>query len=251
MKRCWLANAIYIWGSHVWLAKSDFFQVGFNYGDYLDYFTTRDAKDCQVYIYLEFRLISFSFRKDLIKITYTILSFWKLLDSGWSFIPRPPSTHLKNQNMAWWFTQQSKEDGQKLLWESGPCLRHSPEKKMLYFGHCLNFLFPQPPPPNLGNLYNFFSDVRIQDLKVSLGLKVLYILYLYNLKDSSKLKLLALEEVDSFFTKNAPLENVPKNLDRAFPPPPHSGNAQKMPKRMHIFLRRMSLRRVHPFMEKK
>ena len=35
---------------HVWLAKSGFFQVGFNYGDYLDYFTTRDAKDCQVYI---------------------------------------------------------------------------------------------------------------------------------------------------------------------------------------------------------
>ena len=114
-------------------------------------------------IYLEFRLISSNFRKDLIKITYTILSFWKLLDSGWSFIPRPPSTHLKNQNMAWWFTQQSKEEGQKLLWEPGPCLGRSPEKKMLYFGYCLNFLFPQPPPLNLGNLYNFFlaSEFKI------------------------------------------------------------------------------------------
>ena len=75
-----------------------------------------------------------------------------------------------------------------------------------------------PPSPQFGQLVQLFSDVEIQDLKVSLGLKVLYILYLYNLKDSSKLKLLALEEVDSFFTKNAPLENVPKNLDRASPP---------------------------------
>ena len=32
-----------------------------------------------------------------------------------------------------------------------------------------------PPHPNLDNLYNFFSDVKIQNLKVSLGLKVLYI----------------------------------------------------------------------------
>ena len=51
MKRRWLANTIYIWCCHVWLAKSGFFQVGFNYGDYLDYFTTRDAKDCQVYMW--------------------------------------------------------------------------------------------------------------------------------------------------------------------------------------------------------
>ena len=34
-----------------------------------------------------------------------------------------------------------------------------------------------PPPPNLDNLYNFFSNVEIQDLKESLGLKILYIHY--------------------------------------------------------------------------
>ena len=48
---------------------------------------------------------------------------------------------------------------------------------------------PNPPPdPNSGNLVLFFSDVKIQDLKVSLELKILYILYdiLYicNLKNS-------------------------------------------------------------------
>ena len=49
---------------------------------------------------------------------------------------------------------------------------------------------PKPPPhdPNLGNLVLFFSEVKIQDLKVSLELKILYILYdiLYicNLKNS-------------------------------------------------------------------
>ena len=37
---------------------------------------------------------------------------------------------------------------------------------------------PTPPPdPNLGNLVLFFSEVKIQDLKVSLELKILYILY--------------------------------------------------------------------------
>ena len=42
-----------------------------------------------------------------------------------------------------------------------------------------------PPPPNLDNLYNFFSVVKIQDLKVSLELKILHLLYnfyIYNLK---------------------------------------------------------------------
>ena len=35
----------------------------------------------------------------------------------------------------------------------------------------------------MDNLYNFFSDVKIQDLKVSFGLKILYdILYINNFK---------------------------------------------------------------------
>ena len=41
----------------------------------------------------------------------------------------------------------------------------STEKKTFSFGHCPNHLNP-PPDPNSGNLV-FFSDVKIQDLKVT------------------------------------------------------------------------------------
>ena len=51
------------------------------------------------------------------------------------------------------------------------------EKNCCSFGFCPNHP-PPPPPPNLDNFYNFFSDVEIQDLKVNLGLKILFILYL-------------------------------------------------------------------------
>ena len=55
---------------------------------------------------------------------------------------------------------------------------------------------PKPPPwPQFGQLVPFFSEVKIQDLKVSLQLKILYILYniLYicNLKNSYKFNTLA------------------------------------------------------------
>ena len=60
-------------------------------------------------------------------------------------------------------------------------------KKKFSFGHCPNSLTP-PPWPQFGQLGPLFSDVKIQDLKVSLELKILYILYniLYicNLKNS-------------------------------------------------------------------
>ena len=53
-----------------------------------------------------------------------------------------------------------------------------------------------PPPPSLqfGQLIQLFSDAKIQYLKVSLELKILYILYnvLYYLKNSLKFKLLAI-----------------------------------------------------------
>ena len=45
-----------------------------------------------------------------------------------------------------------------------------PEKKLLFFW-ILSKLSPPFPPPNLDNLYNFFSDVEFQDLKVILGQK--------------------------------------------------------------------------------
>ena len=40
------------------------------------------------------------------------------------------------------------------------------------FGFCPNY---RPPVPDFGQLVQLFSDVKIQDLKVSLGLKILYI----------------------------------------------------------------------------
>ena len=50
-----------------------------------------------------------------------------------------------------------------------------------------------PPSPQFVKLVQFFSDVEIQDLKDSLGLKILYvlyiILYIYNFKNSLKIKL--------------------------------------------------------------
>ena len=61
-------------------------------------------------------------------------------------------------------------------------------KKTFSFGHCPNYLNPPPPWPQFGQLGPLFSEVKIQDLKVSLELKILYILYdiLYicNLKNS-------------------------------------------------------------------
>ena len=48
-------------------------------------------------------------------------------------------------------------------------------KKTFSFGHCPNHLNP-PHDPNSGNLVLFFSEVEIQDLKVSLELRILYIL---------------------------------------------------------------------------
>ena len=60
-------------------------------------------------------------------------------------------------------------------------------KKTFSFGHCPNHLNP-PPDPNSGNLVLFISEIKFQDLKVSLELKLLNILYniLYicNLKNS-------------------------------------------------------------------
>ena len=57
------------------------------------------------------------------------------------------------------------------------------------------------PSPQFGQLVQLFSDVEIQDLKVSLGLKILYnIQYLCNLKKQFKVQIIGiLEETDSFY----------------------------------------------------
>ena len=64
---------------------------------------------------------------------------------------------------------------------------------------------PPPPSRKFGQLVTLFSDVKIQDLKVSLDLKILYILYnmlyIYNLnKKQLKIQIIGiLEGVDSFY----------------------------------------------------
>ena len=40
-------------------------------------------------------------------------------------------------------------------------------KEMISFRHCPNYLHLPPHSPNSANLQNLFSDVKIQDLKVS------------------------------------------------------------------------------------
>ena len=89
----------------------------------------------------------------------------------------------------------------------------SPNKKMLSFGFCPNYL----PPPNLDNLYNFFLTWEIQDLKVSLGLKM----------HSLKFKLLAFwKKWTPLLSKNAPLEKVRKKFGQG-PPSPSFGQNPK------------------------
>ena len=50
-------------------------------------------------------------------------------------------------------------------------------KKTFSFGHCPNYLTP-PPWPQFGQLGPLFSEVEIQDLKVSLELRILYIYFI-------------------------------------------------------------------------
>ena len=103
------------------------------------------------------------------------------------------------------------------------------EKNALFWA-LPEFPLPPTPSPHFGQLVQLFSDVRIQDLKVSLGLKVIFILYLDNLKDSSKFKLLALEEMDSFFDQKCTPWKCAKKLGQGLPPPSFGRcpkNAQK------------------------
>ena len=78
------------------------------------------------------------------------------------------------------------------------------EKKTFSFGHCPNYLNTPPPWPRFGQLDPLFSEVEIQDLKVSLELRILYILYdiryICNLKKQLKVQYIGIfEEIDSFY----------------------------------------------------
>ena len=63
------------------------------------------------------------------------------------------------------------------------------------FWNCPNY-----PSPQFGQLVQLFSDDKIQDLKVSLGPKLLYILCISNLKNQLKVQIIIiLEEIDFFY----------------------------------------------------
>ena len=55
-------------------------------------------------------------------------------------------------------------------------------KKNVFFRALPESPKPPPPSPQFGQLGPLFSEVEIQDLKVSLELKLLYILYRVSLK---------------------------------------------------------------------
>ena len=58
-------------------------------------------------------------------------------------------------------------------------VKFSPEKILLLFW----ILSKLPPPhPQFGQLVHFLSDAEIQNLKDSLGLKILYLLYIIQQK---------------------------------------------------------------------
>ena len=75
-------------------------------------------------------------------------------------------------------------------------------KKTSSFGHCPNHLTPPPLTPFRAT-WSFFWEVKIQDLKISLELKILYvlydILYICNLKTVKVQYIGIFEEIDSFY----------------------------------------------------
>ena len=92
------------------------------------------------------------------------------------------------------------------LWLCQGCAYHKGrgQLKKNVFSRALLELHNPPPLPQFGQLGPFFSEVKIQDLKVSLELKILYILYdiLYicNLKKQLKVQYIGIfEEIDSFY----------------------------------------------------
>ena len=73
-----------------------------------------------------------------------------------------------------------------------PLLGRYPDTKLLFFLICPNYL-PQPPPPNLENLYDFFRRLNSRfESRFRTKNTILYdIIYIYNFKKSLRLKLLA------------------------------------------------------------
>ena len=74
------------------------------------------------------------------------------------------------------------------------------KKKRFSFGLCPNSL--PPPLTPIRATWSFFSDVKIQGLKVSLELRILYILYTVYMQPKKQLKVQYIgifEEIDCFY----------------------------------------------------
>ena len=104
------------------------------------------------------------------------------------------------------------------------------KKNCCSFGFCPNYL---PPSPQFGHLVQFFSNVKIQNLKVSLGLKLLYIhddiLYIQPKKKQFKVQTIGiLEEKDSYYWPKMHLWKCGKKIwQPPRPPSPHFGQYPK------------------------
>ena len=82
------------------------------------------------------------------------------------------------------------------------------------FWHCPNY-----PSPQLGQLVQLFSDDKIQDLKVSLGPKILYILCILNLKKQLKVQIIIiLEEIDFFYWPKMHFLKICQKIGQGPPP---------------------------------
>ena len=98
----------------------------------------------------------------------------------------------QNQAEVWFqclLVEASALKGVELVKELNALGKTSIEKKNVFFRALPELPKPRPPSwPQFGQLGPFFSEVKIQDLKVSLELKILYvlydILYICNLKNS-------------------------------------------------------------------
>ena len=93
-----------------------------------------------------------------------IQGFPKILESL-----KPPKNKEENAGWGWYHQQWCIMFSVKVS-----IIKSLRDVLLLSFGHFLNYLSPPPPLPQFGQLVQLFSDVEIQDLKVSVGLKITY-----------------------------------------------------------------------------
>ena len=97
-----------------------------------------------------------------------------------------------------------------------------PRKNCCSFRLCPNYLPPRPFP-QFGQPVQLLSSVKIKDLKVNLGLKILYIhdiiSYICNLKKQFKVQIIGIwRKSTPLIDQKCTYEKVPTNFGRALPP---------------------------------